>query len=117
MSAQPWPVRFRLQIDRIHDGDTIMGRITADAGLGMEISLEDWAVRFYGINAPELSTDAGKTSLAYLEALLADQAMVYVDSYGWDKYGRRIDGVPITVAGVDLCQAMLAAGMAAPYPS
>jgi endonuclease YncB( thermonuclease family) len=112
--AEPWPLPFRLLVDHVHDGDTIYGVLTADAGLGVSVSWGAtgpfWGVRFYGINAPELATPDGVACRDYLETLVAPGDELEVESYGWDKYARRLDGVPTTSSGVDLCEAMLAYG-------
>ena len=120
MTATPWPLRFGLLVDHVHDGDTIYGTLTADAGLGVQVTWGatggPWAVRFYGINAPELSTPAGVAAAGYLRSIVAPGDRLTVDSYSWDKYGRRLDGVPWLASGRSLCELMLAAGQAVPYP-
>jgi len=115
----PWPIRFELAVDRVHDGDTIYGVIHADAGLDIWIESgrtgKGWGLRFYGINAPELNTDAGKLALAFLQTLVKPGDTLTFDSYSFDKYQKRIDGIPYTAAGMNLCQAMLDSGNAVPY--
>lgn len=114
--ADPWPIPFHLEVDHVHDGDTIMGTVQCDAGLRMAITLDGWSIRFYGINAPELSTPEGKTAAAALQALVKPGDVLQVASYSFDNYGHRIDGVPTTASGIDLCNWMLANGYAKPYP-
>lgn len=101
---------FTLLVDHVHDGDTIYGTLSADAGLGVSVSWQKWGVRFYGINAPELATPEGVECRDYLMTLVQPGDTLSVASYSWDKYGHRIDGIPSTVGGVDLCQAMLTYG-------
>jgi endonuclease YncB( thermonuclease family) len=116
----PYPARCAA----IHDGDTA----TLDIDLGFDhlISGQDWdgktrlSCRVYGINSPELSTDAGKAALAYAQTLLKPGDICQVLSHGWDKYGGRFDGT-ITLAaqytaggytGSDFASLMLASGNA-----
>src|SRR6476646_4226695 len=90
-----------------------MGDVYADAGLGMSISLTGWSIRFYGLNAPEINSPdpaiktLGLACRDYLKTLVGPGQWLSVTSMGFDKYGRRIDGVPITEDGKDLCALML----------
>ncbi len=93
----------------VHDGDTI----TVLMDLGFNISFK-CNCRLYGINAPELSTDAGKKALEYIKTLVTIGDKVSVLSHGWDKYGGRFDGVVVTVSGTNLAKAMLDSGNAVP---
>lgn len=110
----PYPAR----VVAIHDGDTV----TLDIDLGFDhlIAGQDWngktrlSCRVYGINAPELSTAAGKAALAYAETLLHVGEVVQVASHGWDKYGGRFDGTITLPDGSDFAAAMLTAGQAVP---
>jgi endonuclease YncB( thermonuclease family) len=105
---------FTLVVDHVHDGDTIYGVLKADAGMGVHVTWGEtgplWGVRFYGINAPELATPDGVVCRDYLMTLVQPGDVLSVVSYSWDKYGKRLDGVPSTPGGVDLCAAMLAYG-------
>jgi hypothetical protein len=74
------------------------------------------ACRVFGINAPELSTPAGKDALAFAQTLLPAGATVKVVSYGWDKFGGRFDGSIQLADGRDFGSEMLAAGHAVRYP-
>lgn len=110
---------FRLWVDHVVDGDTLAGVLYADAGLGLEVAFgvqghpsTYWRVRLAGINAPELSSADGQEAKRFVEAQVSPGDQVAVDSVGWDKYGRRIDGVVVTTTGVDLASAVLAAGHA-----
>lgn len=111
------PFTYWFWLDHVHDGDTIYGVL--DKGLGEYLGRPpspQFGIRFYGINAPELSTAAGPVARDYLETLVKPGDYLRVDSYSWDKYAMRIDGVPYSTAGVNLCQAMLDSGNAVPYP-
>jgi endonuclease YncB( thermonuclease family) len=99
-----------------HDGDT--AHIDVDLGFSQRAAaytLDGHPVlscRVYGINAPELSTDAGKTALAYVEQLCPPGTFVTVVSHGWDKYGGRWDGAITLPDGRDVAAEMLASGHA-----
>jgi endonuclease YncB( thermonuclease family) len=98
-------------VDAWHDGDTC--RLNLD--LGFAIHLEDQpSCRIYGINAPELATQAGKDALSYATTLCPVGTKVYVVSHGWDKYGGRFDGSITLPNGTDFAELMLLAGQAAP---
>jgi endonuclease YncB( thermonuclease family) len=110
---------YRARCDLIHDGDTIYFSI--DLGFDHLIASHDWdgrprlACRVFGINAPELSTDAGKAALAYAQSILKVGDICYVTSHGWDKYGGRFDGDVILPDGTDFATQMLASGNAVPF--
>lgn len=111
--------RFQFFVESVYDGDTIRG--VADLGLavylGREQANEYWKIRLYGINAAELrgpTREAGLVARDFLRQYVHPGDTLVVESYGWDKYERRIDGIPFTKDGVDLCQLLLQAGMAVP---
>lgn len=94
-----------------HDGDTIT--LDIDLGFGIHI-VSGLACRIYGINAPELSTPAGKAALEFVKATLKIGDQVLVTSHGWDKYGGRFDGSVTLPDGRDFALVLLAANQAAP---
>ena len=108
----PYPAR----VVQLHDGDTV----TLDVDLGFGIGIfghsfdgkTQLSCRVYGINAPELSTAAGKVALAYAQTLLSPGDRVTVLSHLWDKYGGRFDGEIIRSDGSSFGQLMLDAGQA-----
>ena len=110
---------FSARCVAIHDGDTA----TFDISLpfGFYLPGLDWngktnlSCRVYGINAPELATDAGKAALAFAEAILHVGDICLVTSHGWDKYGGRFDGSITLPDGSDFAQLMLDSGHARPY--
>ena len=112
----PYPARCV----NVHDGDTV----TLDIDLGFDhlISGQDWngktriSCRVLAINAPELSTQAGKDALVYAQTLLPVGALCTVTSHGWDKYGGRFDGTITLGDGSDFGAQMIAAGHAVAYP-
>lgn len=101
-----------------HDGDTCH----VDLDLGFFETLRAYDIdghpriscRIFGMNAPELSTDAGKTALAYAAQLCPPGTRVLVTSHGLDKYGGRFDGSLTLPDGTDFATLMIAAGQAVP---
>jgi endonuclease YncB( thermonuclease family) len=116
---------YRGLVREVHDGDTIY--IDLDLGFGHLIQSKDWdghpwlACRvqkhrddgtFIGINAPELSTTAGKVSRDFAQSVLPAGTRVSVMSLGWDKFGGRFDGSIALPSGRDFGALMVAAGQA-----
>lgn len=97
-------------VDRVVDGDTVHVRL--DVGFDLTVYAR---IRVFGINAPELSTDAGKQAKAFAETICPAGSAVRVLSHGWDKYGGRVDGEITAPGGVDLAKAMLDSGNAVVY--
>jgi endonuclease YncB( thermonuclease family) len=75
----------------VHDGDTI--RVLLDQGLR---EYRDMAIRFFGINAPELRTPEGIAARLHLLTLLGTpfpvRVVVRTIKDAADKYGERWDG-------------------------
>lgn len=94
----------------VHDGDTMTAAIDVGFNLTMTIPL-----RIYGINAPELATQAGKDALAYAETLVKVGDRIMVVSHGWDKYAPRADCTVNLPDGSDFGTLMLNSGHAIPY--
>jgi endonuclease YncB( thermonuclease family) len=111
----PYPARCVL----VHDGDTVI--FDLDLGFGVELPGQTWggktqlSCRVYGINAPELSTAAGKRALEHARNLLGPGEVCQVLSHGWDKFGGRFDGSITLPNGADFAQSMLDAGHATEY--
>jgi len=112
----PYPA----EVVDIHDGDTV--HLNIDLGFAQFVEAYDFggrplmSCRVYGINAPELSTDAGKAARAYAQTLLRPGDIVKVLSHGWDKFGGRFDGTITLPDGSDFATLMVAAGQAVIYP-
>lgn len=110
----PYPAK----VDDWHDGDTVYLEI--DLGFDHLIAGRDWdghprlSCRVFGINAPELATQAGKDALAFAVGLAPPGTVVELVSHGWDKYGGRFDGQIRLPDGSDFGARMLEAGHAVP---
>lgn len=101
-------------LSSVHDGDT--ATFMVDLGFGI-YSMH--AVRLVGINAPELSTDAGKVSLVWVRQWFADNpgpvALHTRKSRETEKYGRYLATVVSLLSGRVLNDDIVAAGQAVPY--
>lgn len=109
---------------RVVDGDTIW--VTVDLGMDTYRTID---IRFYGINAPEKNTDAGKAAKAWLESQLPPGTRVVLDTYKdqTEKYGRYLgivrlgafavtnDGTTVLAGTRNLNQELVDNGMAVPY--
>lgn len=108
----PYPAK----VDLVHDGDSVY--LSIDLGFDHLIVSHDWdgaprlECRVFGINAPELNTDAGKAARDFAKTLLPEGRIVQVTSHGWDKYGGRFDGSITLPDGSDFAKAMLDSGHA-----
>lgn len=107
MAKTEWTVPAT--VVRVIDGDTVV--VTLD--LGWWIYKEDH-VRVAHINAPELSTDAGKAARTYADMLLQPGTAVTIVSHSLDKYGRALGTITLP-DGSDFGTKMLSSGHAVPY--
>lgn len=108
--------RMQATILRVHDGDTPFADLDLgcdtwrrNIGLRLAISAKLW------INARELSADGGSEARDNLAALLPVGSVWPVVSFGWDKYGDRIDGDIILANGGSLSQLLVDHQWAASY--
>jgi endonuclease YncB( thermonuclease family) len=100
-------------ITRVVDGDTV--HVQLDLGCDVRINL---TVRLFGINAPELPTDAGKVARDWLVDQLAavgNRVLLKTVKDRREKYGRYLGILQAGPALVDLNKAMVAAGHAEVY--
>jgi micrococcal nuclease len=96
---------YKAIVNRVIDGDTV--NLTIDLGFRLSYTAN---CRMAGINAPEMSEDAGKASrTALMESLPVGQE-VDIISTGLDKYGRPI--VVIKANGTDINIKMITQGFA-----
>lgn len=98
------------EVLRVVDGDTV--RIRLDLGWSV---FTDKNCRILGVNAPEVSTPAGRQARTWAQAQLpAGMAVTYV-SHALDKYGRPLGHLLYGPDGADYGSALLAAGYAVVY--
>lgn len=118
MSGNVWTVPA--VVVRVVDGDTLVLRLD----LGWNITLQE-RCRLVGVNAPELSTDAGQEARKFLIGLLGHAggaldgtgALLTFISHQIDKYGRPLgQALASTPQGqtLDLGYQMVSAGHAVP---
>lgn len=113
--------RFSFWVDHVYDGDTLVGVLTADAGLGVDVSFGQpgkpttyWRVRLLGVDAPELADAGGVEARDYARTLIPASTSISIDSARWDKYGRRVDALVELPDGRDMATVMVEAGHATP---
>lgn len=102
---------YRSTLISVVDGDTM--RFLVDLGCDVHIGM---TVRVAGVNAPEMSTDAGKAAKAWAQQWFSTRPIVTIATIKdrREKYGRylaTITGRDGAVFNTDL----IAAGMAVPY--
>jgi endonuclease YncB( thermonuclease family) len=100
--------QYKAKLNRVVDGDTV--NLTIDLGFRLTYTAN---CRLSGINAPEMSTEEGKTSKIALTIMLGSGDKVTINSTGLDKYGRPI--VEILRKDTTVNKIMLEQGHAKPY--
>lgn len=112
--SSPYDNNFYVAVvDYHHDGDTSF--IISDLGFGL---MFHQCIRWYGLDAPELRTPEGKTSLAWLnQKLPSGTTIVFRSPTGEkDKYGRYLATVYLASdQSTSINDQMIAAGMAKPW--
>lgn len=103
---------YTAKILTVHDGDTCR----ADIDLGFGVTLKNQSLRIYGIDAPELTTDAGKLARDHAVTLLTGGLIVRIETLkdSKEKYGRYLAKIRLP-DGTDYAMAMVAAGHAKAY--
>lgn len=103
---------YEATVLKVIDGDTL--QISIDLGLE---TFRKITVRIARINAPEISTDAGKAAKAYLIGLLGPDEVLTVRTIKdrKEKYGRYL--VEVFGSHGNVNDAMLTAGHAVKYPA
>lgn len=94
----------------VHDGDTV----DCDIRLSYDLQLNRVPVRVDGINAPELSTTAGREALAFAKTLLPVGLAIQLKHSGHDKYGRFLAQI-LFADGTSFGDKMIQAGHAVPF--
>lgn len=125
----PNPLTWQATVLQIHDGDTVTLDVDLkqkvrhkDADLGFHIHITSNSLRLhhptrlYGINAPELATNAGQASATALKSWLPLGTQVTLRTWlnQADKYGRLLGAISLA-DGSDLNQRMVDSGNAAIY--
>jgi endonuclease YncB( thermonuclease family) len=101
--------QYKAKVIRIVDGDTLH----LEVELGFDVTRKD-SFRLYGIDAPELNTDAGKAAKVWLaEALTQGVLIITTHKDDREKYGRYLATLWIDQKNVN--EAMVAAGHAVAY--
>lgn len=98
---------YPARVVRLVDGDTVHLEID----LGFHLHLIDRSTRIAGIDAPELTTEAGKAARDYAAKLLPIGTAIQLRSHSLDKYGRVLGSLTLP-DGSDYGQAMIAARQA-----
>lgn len=101
---------YQAKVVRVVDADTVW----FDVDLGFDVRRKD-SFRLYGINAPELGTPEGVAAKDWLVARLPVESVVHITTNKdkREKYGRYL--ATIFVGGINLNEALVAAGHAVPY--
>lgn len=109
---------YKFRVDRVIDGDTIVGKLDK----GRKNFDEDVRIRLLHINAPEMkgeTKEAGEVSKQFLEALILGKEVVVhtLKDDDDDSFGRMLGEVylPTTEEDIYINQYMLDAGQAEPY--
>lgn len=104
---------YQATVLRVHDGDTVV----LDVDLGFRSHIVEMPIRILGINAPELSTTAGKAALAFAQGLAPAGVAVTLRSEKdrADKFGGRWLGHIELPNGRDFAENMINAGHAKPW--
>jgi micrococcal nuclease len=113
MSAQP-AFTYDAWLIALVDGDTLH----CGVDLGLDVAINT-TIRSYGINAPEMSTTAGKAAKAFAMSWFVancpdNKFVLQTVKDRREKYGRYL-GVILSPGGENLNAAMVATGNAVPY--
>lgn len=96
---------FNCRVTKVHDGDTIHCLRDGEA--------QTYKIRFFGIDAPELSQTNGREVTKYVAPLLKD-ATIQVIAHDVDKYGRLLG--TLFVKGTNLNYELVKGGYTFAYP-
>lgn len=105
---------YKAKVLDVHDGDTI----TVQIDLGFKISIEA-KVRFYGINAPEITgptKGAGlKSKLRVVELISGKDIIIKTHKDKQEKYGRWLGDIYLPDSPDSINSMLLEEGLAVPY--
>lgn len=104
--------RYAATVEKVVDADTL--DVAIDLGFRVQFRVR---IRVAGIDAPEMSTAAGKAAAAYVRDHLPIGDPVLLTTYKPDKYGRALADVTMLRYGddIDLAETLVALGHAVPY--
>jgi micrococcal nuclease len=104
---------YRAFVIDVHDGDTC----TVDIDLGFGIWMRNQKLRFYGINAPELTGEqkqSGLKSRDYVSSLILNkEVLIETQKDKSEKYGRWL--ATIWIDGTNLNKKLVEEGFAREY--
>lgn len=114
-SAPKVPRSYPVTIDHWHDADTPF----VDVDLGLDVVLDNQALRLEGVNAPEQDTVAGKLATKFAEAWAVKHgpAFTFIPSKKGpraEKYRRLFGSLKSATDGADLASDLRKAGHVAP---
>ena len=103
---------YNARIRTVYDGDTLR----ADIDLGFGTWLFNQPIRLYGIDTPEMGSDAGKAAREFVRTLLPEGVPVTIKTYKdrREKYGRYL-GTLTLQDGTDLVTRIIDAGHGVTY--
>jgi endonuclease YncB( thermonuclease family) len=102
-------------VEKVYDGDTLTVFVDLGFDTWRHTDVRLVVTGKLGINAIELKDPGGKEARAELLRLAPLGSSVQVTSYGWDKYGGRIDAAIILADGRNLGEELVRAGWAAQW--
>ena len=102
---------YKARIDRVWDADSI--DLTVDLGFRASLAIK---TRLIGVDAPELTTKAGKAARDWVRerAPQGQEVTIHTFRTPGDKYGRWLAAINIPGLG-DLAAALISAGHARAY--
>jgi len=103
---------YSAKVVRVVDADTVW----LDVDLGFDVRRKD-SFRLYGINAPEMNTDAGLAAKRYLEALLIEFPMIFMTTVKdrREKYGRYLATLFVPTSEKSVNEMLIENGHAVAY--
>ena len=108
MTAKPWPWPCSV-ITRVFDGDSFIARLTKDVGFNGSVAFEQ-RLRLNRINTTPGKTESGIAATAYVQGIAGYPVdITTLKSY---KYGNEWMAEVVTAGGLNLSDALVAAGHA-----
>lgn len=116
MKISDFLYHYRFRVDRVIDGDTIVGRLDK----GRKNYDEDVRIRLIGINAPERrgsEREEGLVSKTYLEEMILGKEVIVktFKDEDEDSFGRMLGEVFLLDSGLNVNRHMIESGHATHY--